>query len=54
MAVGERPQERMERFGVSALSDTELLAMLFAAAPGARTSSPWRRVWSPKPDPSPA
>jgi DNA repair protein RadC len=28
MAVGERPQERMERFGANALSDTELLAML--------------------------
>ena len=28
MAVGERPQERLERFGASALSDTELLAML--------------------------
>ncbi len=27
-AVGERPQERLERFGASALSDTELLAML--------------------------
>jgi DNA repair protein RadC len=28
MAVGERPQERLERFGAGALSDTELLAML--------------------------
>jgi DNA repair protein RadC len=28
MAVGERPQERLESFGASALSDTELLAML--------------------------
>jgi len=28
LAVGERPQERLERFGVTALSDTELLAML--------------------------
>ncbi|HUL54430.1 MAG TPA: DNA repair protein RadC [Opitutaceae bacterium] len=28
LAVGERPQERLERFGASALSDTELLAML--------------------------
>jgi DNA repair protein RadC len=28
MAVGERPQERMEKFGAGALSDTELLAML--------------------------
>lgn len=28
MAVGERPQERLERHGVAALSDTELLAML--------------------------
>ncbi len=28
MAVGERPQERLERFGAAALSDTELLAML--------------------------
>ena len=28
MAVGERPQERLEKFGVGALSDTELLAML--------------------------
>ncbi len=27
-AVGERPQERLEKFGASALSDTELLAML--------------------------
>jgi DNA repair protein RadC len=27
-ALGERPQERMERHGVGALSDTELLAML--------------------------
>ena len=27
-AVGERPQERLEKFGVAALSDTELLAML--------------------------
>jgi DNA repair protein RadC len=27
-AVGERPQERLERLGASALSDTELLAML--------------------------
>ena len=27
-AVGERPQERLERFGAGALSDTELLAML--------------------------
>ncbi len=27
-AVGERPQERLERHGVGALSDTELLAML--------------------------
>jgi DNA repair protein RadC len=28
IAVGERPQERLEKFGASALSDTELLAML--------------------------
>ena len=28
MAVGERPQERLERHGAPALSDTELLAML--------------------------
>ena len=28
MAVGERPQERLEKYGVAALSDTELLAML--------------------------
>jgi DNA repair protein RadC len=28
LAVGERPQERLERFGAAALSDTELLAML--------------------------
>lgn len=28
MAVGERPQERLERLGAGALSDTELLAML--------------------------
>lgn len=28
IAVGERPQERLERFGAGALSDTELLAML--------------------------
>lgn len=28
MALGERPQERLEKFGVAALSDTELLAML--------------------------
>jgi DNA repair protein RadC len=27
-AVGERPQERLEKFGAEALSDTELLAML--------------------------
>jgi DNA repair protein RadC len=27
-AVGERPQERLEKFGATALSDTELLAML--------------------------
>jgi len=27
-AVGERPQERLEKFGPSALSDTELLALL--------------------------
>jgi DNA repair protein RadC len=27
-AVGERPQERLEKFGPPALSDTELLAML--------------------------
>lgn len=27
-AVGERPQERLEKFGAGALSDTELLAML--------------------------
>jgi DNA repair protein RadC len=27
-AVGERPQERLERFGPAALSDTELLALL--------------------------
>ena len=27
-AVGERPQERLEKFGSQALSDTELLAML--------------------------
>jgi DNA repair protein RadC len=27
-AVAERPQERMEKYGVAALSDTELLAML--------------------------
>ena len=27
-AVGERPQERLERHGAGALSDTELLAML--------------------------
>ncbi|PTX92764.1 hypothetical protein DB354_15170 [Opitutus sp. ER46] len=27
-ALGERPQERLERFGAAALSDTELLAML--------------------------
>lgn len=28
MAVGDRPQERLERLGAGALSDTELLAML--------------------------
>ena len=28
LAVGERPQERLERFGAAALSDTELLAMI--------------------------
>lgn len=28
MAVAERPQERLEKFGASSLSDTELLAML--------------------------
>jgi DNA repair protein RadC len=28
MPAGERPQERLERFGAAALSDTELLAML--------------------------
>ena len=28
LAVGERPQERLERFGAAALSDTELVAML--------------------------
>lgn len=28
LAAGERPQERLERFGAAALSDTELLAML--------------------------
>jgi len=28
MAVHERPQERMEKFGVQALSDTELVAMI--------------------------
>ncbi|WP_414663192.1 RadC family protein [Horticoccus sp. 23ND18S-11] len=28
MAVGERPQERLEKFGAAALSDTELLALL--------------------------
>ncbi len=28
MAMGERPQERLERLGATALSDTELLAML--------------------------
>lgn len=28
MAVGERPQERLIRFGATALSDTELLALL--------------------------
>jgi DNA repair protein RadC len=28
IAVGERPQERLERHGAAALSDTELLAML--------------------------
>ncbi len=27
-AVSERPQERLEKFGASALSDAELLAML--------------------------
>ncbi len=28
LAVGERPQERLEHFGAAALSDTELVAML--------------------------
>jgi DNA repair protein RadC len=28
MAVGEQPQERLENFGVSAISDTELLAII--------------------------
>ena len=28
LAVGERPQERLERFGAAALSDTELVALL--------------------------
>lgn len=28
MAVGDRPQERLEQFGAGALSDTELIAML--------------------------
>jgi DNA repair protein RadC len=28
MAVGERPQERLEKYGAGALSDTELLAMI--------------------------
>jgi DNA repair protein RadC len=36
MACGERPQERMENFGVTALSDTELIAMLLQGG-GTRT-----------------
>ncbi len=35
LAVGERPQERLERFGAAALSDTELLALLLRS--GSRT-----------------
>lgn len=33
MAVGERPQERLEQYGAAALSDTELLAMLLRSGP---------------------
>lgn len=32
LACGERPQARMENFGVTALSDTELIAMLLQGA----------------------
>ena len=28
LAINERPQERLEKYGAPALSDTELLAML--------------------------
>jgi DNA repair protein RadC len=33
LAVGERPQERLEKHGPGALSDTELLAMLLRSGP---------------------
>ena len=33
LAVGERPQERLEKLGPGALSDTELLAMLLRSGP---------------------
>lgn len=36
MAVGEQPQQRLENFGVGAVSDTELLAMILCGA-GTRT-----------------
>lgn len=32
LACGERPQSRMEHFGVTALSDSELIAMLLQGA----------------------
>jgi len=33
LAMGERPQERLEKHGAGALSDTELLAMLLRSGP---------------------
>ena len=46
-AVGERPQERLERHGAGALSDTELLAMLLRSGTHGQdvlTLREWRRV----------
>ena len=40
-AVGERPQERLEKLGAAALSDTELLAMLLRSGTRGYDVLPW-------------
>ena len=44
MVASERPQERLESLGVEALSDRELLAMIYAQAQGLSTCLAFQKI----------